>query len=103
MNSITARQNYKNLIERYFGVSACSFDVTSSKSNNVIGALLHKDYINFTRNFTARLERLSLACVKNPSLREPILKALNDLADFYNWDVPNFSCFCFEVWFVSYH
>lgn len=86
MKNISARQNYKNLLERYFGESACSFDATGVHSNDVIGALVHHNFDDFTRNYEARLERLAHACDDNPSLRPSILETLNVVADPYNWD-----------------
>lgn len=52
-------ENYKQVIEEHFGADTCTFNINSNETNNVIGALSHTQFDEFSKNFKERLQRLS--------------------------------------------
>lgn len=81
-----ARENYKQLIDDIFGDNVCTIDTTISDTNNVISALVHEQFDDFTLSFKARLKRIAQAYHDNKHLRDSIKQAVNQVADKNNWD-----------------
>ena len=56
---MNALENYKTVLEKYFGAGAATFDTTGGEKNNFTGALNSPDdYAAFKASFPKRLERL---------------------------------------------
>ncbi len=83
MNSL---ENYKALLERYFGNSTATFDAASGATNKVIGALNHTNFSSFHSTFLSRLKRLATRYSSaNPNNRN-LLQTLNEIATEKNWE-----------------
>ena len=82
MNSI---ENYKSIVEYYFGSGAVTFDATKGKDNNIIGALNHMQFNAFKLAFHKRLERLA-ARYKGDSNLTNLLLAVNEVGSEKNWE-----------------
>lgn len=77
---------FASLIDDVFGSGSASFDVTATKSNNVLGALARPDDFGaFRKNFESRLRRLSSAIQKDGSLGKEVLGAVTRIA-IADWD-----------------
>lgn len=78
---------YRALVSALLGAEAATFDEKSDATNEVIGALNSPDgYETFRRNFTARLQRLGAVYSPGHPLRQPFLRAVNDVARTKNWE-----------------
>lgn len=84
---MTNKAIYASLINGIFGKGTATFDTAATDTNNVIGALARiGDFVQFKECFTARLNRLNQAISTNTRLTNPILNAVNQIADHSNWD-----------------
>jgi hypothetical protein len=84
---MTAIENYSNIIDSIFGKGTTTFDVTRTHSNNIIGALNHKDmYLEFTSNFIERLKRIKEIYRRKPSYLKDILVMVNEISSSKNWE-----------------
>ncbi len=83
---MNSRDNYKDLIESVFGICTAKFDIKSSYSNNIIGALNNIDnFAEFRNNFIARLNRLNIIYNKTDDNRKNIIDQVNQIASD-NWE-----------------
>lgn len=80
------RKLYKQIIDDIFGENVCHIDTISNDTNDVIGALAHEQFDNFTSAFKARLKRVAKIYHDNEKLRDSIRQAINQIADKNNWD-----------------
>lgn len=81
-----ARENYKKIIDEYFGDGVCTINTSLKGGNDIIAALVHEQFNTFTTNFLARLKRLSNAYSEDNCLRTSIQQAINQVADNRNYD-----------------
>jgi hypothetical protein len=79
-------ENYKAILEEYFGVGTATFNTTNGATNPVTKALNHADFSSFRSNFLGRFKRLATRYPKSDSSRKPLLKMLNEVASGGNWD-----------------
>jgi hypothetical protein len=77
--------NYKSILDKYFGAGTATFSTTSGHTNSLISALKDPQYWPFRAAFEKRLERLA-ACYpsRHPDRSELTVRA-NDIATS-NWD-----------------
>jgi hypothetical protein len=76
---------YAPMLDRHFGPNSAS--CVGGKSNEVTAAINHADqFVDFKKNFDARLERLAKASNGVPALRNFIVGAANILGGARNWD-----------------
>ena len=86
MSNLNNLENYKNIIDQYFGQNISTFDVTSNASNKVIGALNNSQFSQFQLCFKKRLERLNRIYTKNDNNRKQVIDTLNLIANEKNWE-----------------
>lgn len=73
-------ENYKAILETYFGAGATTFTTTSTATNNVIGALNRKDFAQFRTTFFQRLKRLAARYPNQDANRKHLLETVNLVA-----------------------
>ena len=79
-------ENYKAILEQYFGLGAATFDTASGVSNNIIGALNRTDFAPFRSVFLKRCKRLAARYPAADPNRKPLLDRLNEMASVGKWD-----------------
>ena len=79
-------ENYKAIVEKYFGAGAATFATTSGTTNEIIGALNHTQFAPFRSSFGKRLERLAARYAASDSNRTSLIVRVNDIATQNNWD-----------------
>ncbi len=73
-------ENYKEIVEKIYGIGTTTFDVNANHTNNIIGALNNSVHHEFQRCFIARLNRLSAFYEKNDSNKKHLIDKINLLA-----------------------
>jgi len=79
-------ENYKAILDAYFGGGTSTFDTTSGTTNEVLGALNDTNFAAFKSAFIERLKRLASLYSDQESSRSHILETLNLLAYNSNWE-----------------
>lgn len=79
-------ENYKDIVEKYFGAGTATFATTSGITNEIIGALNHTQFAPFRSAFGKRLERLAACYADADSNRKNLIVRVNDIATQNNWD-----------------
>lgn len=79
-------ENYKTILEKYFGTGVSTFDPTKATTNNVIAALNRTDFIPFRSAFFQRLKRLASRYPNRDDNKSHLLKTLNLLGGDRNWE-----------------
>ena len=78
-------ENYKAILEKYFGVGAATFNTTSGATNPVTAALNHSGFSSFRSISFGRFKRLATRYPKPDSSRSHLLNSLNEVASGENW------------------
>jgi hypothetical protein len=79
-------ENYKAVLDQYFGPKAATFDVSAGTTNHVIGALNHTQFGSFRASFLERLRRLSSIYKPGSVQSAKLLPTLNEVASERNWE-----------------
>lgn len=84
---MNALENYKFIVENYFGIGSATFDTNTSSTNNIIGALNSREYFSgFNQAFKKRLERLSTIYTDRDSNFDNLIKTINEVSSNSNWE-----------------
>lgn len=83
---MTDLENYKIILEKYFGAGVSTFDPTKATTNNVIAALNRTDFAPFRSAFFQRLKRLANRYPNQDANKRHLLETLNLLGGDRNWE-----------------
>ncbi|MFT7632347.1 MAG: hypothetical protein ACI87E_003399 [Mariniblastus sp.] len=79
-------ENYKAIVDQYFGPATARFDTASDVSNPIIEALNRTDFAPFRSVFLKRCERLAACYPASAPNYEPLKDRLNEMASPGKWD-----------------
>ena len=79
-------ENYKTILEQYFGSGTATFNTAGGVTNNVVGALNHTGFAPFRSAFFSRLKRLAARYANADSNRKHLVVTLNEVASEKNWE-----------------
>jgi hypothetical protein len=79
-------ENYKAILDQYFGSGSARFNTASGVSNNIIGALNRTGFASFRVVFLKRCKRLPAHYPASDHNRKPLLDRLNEMASTGKWD-----------------
>lgn len=79
-------ENYRAIVEKYFGAGTATFATTSGATNNLIGALNHTtEFSTFRFAFGKRMERLAVHYPPSHPNRKSLLERVNAIST-NEWD-----------------
>lgn len=79
-------ENFKAVLDHYFGAGSARFNTTTGITNNIIGALNRTDFATFRAAFLKRCQRLATRYPAGSASRRPLLDRLNEMTSESKWD-----------------
>ncbi len=79
-------ENFRAILDGYFGAGSARFDTRTGVTNNIIGALNRTDFAPFRSAFLKRCQGLSRRYPAGDPNRTPLLDRLNEMASESKWD-----------------
>ena len=79
-------ENYKAILDQYFGIESARFDTSTGETNNLIGALNRTGYESFRSVFLNRCKRLAARYMPSYPNRKHLLDRLNEICNKDTWN-----------------